>query len=165
MWLHVLFLLAQLQPALHLVGDSQCVGAARIAKDVVGSGWRETVATCKGGTRTSYWEKAIDGANINNGDSTIVYLGSNDLGKVDATPVLKKIAAAGVRRCVWVGPPLINGRDNGAADQIRSQVEKDGTCKFLDSRQLKLRLEDGVHPGPSEHRRWLRAAVELLTST
>lgn len=148
---------------LHLVGDSQCAGAGMIVGKVSDSKrWRSVKSTCKVGTSVSYWSWHFDEVAPIPGDAVVIYLGSNDWAKPDPTPILKKVAAAKAK-CVWVGPPIIRGKDNGVADHLKSAVEADGTCKFLDSRKLNLRQEDGVHPGPSEHVRWLTAALSKLT--
>jgi lysophospholipase L1-like esterase len=109
-----------------------------------------------------YWSEHLGEAHLLPGDAVVIYLGSNDWGKPDPGIVLAKVRAAKTK-CVWVGPPLIRGKDNGVADHLKKTVEADGTCKFLDSRQLKLYQEDGVHPGHSEHVRWLAAAMAKLT--
>lgn len=146
---------------LHLVGDSQCAGAALVASSVAETKeWSSVKATCKGGTRVQYWSKRIDDAGLKEGDAVLVYLGSNDwAGSADPAPVLAKIKASGAA-CVWVGPPLIRGKD-GAAPRLKAKVEADGTCVYLDSRELHLQLPDGVHT--SEPARWLRAGVAKLS--
>jgi hypothetical protein len=143
---------------LHLVGDSQCVGASLVANTLLETKrWTTIKATCKNGTRTEYWASHVDDAHIQPGDSVIVYLGSNDWGKPDAKPILAKLKGT---NCVWVGPPLIRGKDNGVADHLKREVVTDGTCKFLDSRTLDLKLPDGVHT--SEPSRWLRIALKMF---
>lgn len=137
---------------LHVIGDSQACGVGLVAP-------KDAVITCKGGTRTPYWVTHVEDAKVKPGDEVIVFLGSNDWGEVDARPILKALKGT---RCVWVGPPLIRGKDNGVADRLKRQVEEDGTCRFLDSRPLKLAQPDGVHT--SEPGRWLKAALSLLRS-
>ena len=124
--------------------------------------WATVKATCKGGTRTPYWNDRVKELNFAQDDTVVIYLGSNDWGHPDPKPILTKIAAAKAK-CVWVGPPLIRGNDNGVASHLKKTIETDGTCVFLDSRALNLRLEDGVHPGAREHMRWLSAALAKLT--
>jgi hypothetical protein len=147
---------------LHLIGDSQCAGASSIVKKMdVARSWKNIVSTCKGGTRIPYWNTHIEDVVMNHGDTVVIYLGSNDWGKPDPSIILSKIARANAK-CVWVGPPLIRGKDNGIASHLKRVIETDGTCSFLDSRDLKLKLGDGVHPGPQEHKRWLSAAIAKL---
>lgn len=147
---------------LQLIGDSQCAGSSMIASRVPETKrWATVKATCKGGTRTPYWGDRAKELNFSQDDAVVIYLGSNDWGKPDPKPILTKIAASKAK-CVWVGPPLIRGNDNGVASHLKRIVEADGTCKFLDSRTLNLRLDDGVHPGTREHARWLSAALSKL---
>lgn len=153
----------KIEPTLHIIGDSQACGAGWVVNKVVEANtWSKTKVTCKGGTRVQYWYDHVDQANIKAGDSVLVYLGSNNLGDVpDPKPLLSKIKATGAQ-CVWVGPPLIYGK-NGAAPYLKKEVTDDGTCVYLDSRELKLLLGDKVHPATlSEHARWLRAAIQKL---
>jgi len=147
---------------LHLVGDSQACGAGAVAKDVsLTRSWSAIVTTCKVSTQTSYWHDHIAEAGLKPGDTVIIYLGSNDWARPDPKPILAKIRASGAK-CVWNGPPLIRGKDNGVASHLKRAIEADGTCRFLDSRELHLVQGDGVHPGPSEHRRWLTASLSRL---
>lgn len=147
---------------LHLVGDSQCAGATLYASRIDETKrWSSVKGTCKGGTRVPYWNEHVKEAQLKPGDSVAIYLGSNDWGKPDPGPLLAHVKASGAS-CVWVGPPLIRGNDNGVANHLKRTIEADGTCKFLDSRPLNIRQEDGVHPGPNEHKRWLRAALSKL---
>jgi hypothetical protein len=149
---------------LHIVGDSQACGAGMVAGQTPElKAWPRVKVTCKVGTPVKYWEAHLDEAGLKAGDSVLVYLGSNDWGgNPDPKPVLAKIKASGAK-CVWVGPPLIRGKD-GAASKLKADVEKDGACAYLDSRSLNLRQADGVHPASSaEHTRWLRAGVAKLS--
>jgi lysophospholipase L1-like esterase len=148
---------------LHLVGDSQCAGSTLYASRIPETKqWASVKGTCKGGTRVPYWNDHIGEAQLKPNDAVVIYLGSNDWGKPDPTAILTAIKASHAS-CVWVGPPLIRGNDNGVADHLKKMIEADGTCKFLDSRPLHIRQEDGVHPGPEEHKRWLRAALSKMT--
>lgn len=150
-------------PTLHVVGDSQACGAGwAIGKVDETKAWGKTKVTCKGGTRVQYWYDHVDEAGLKPGDSVLVYLGSNNWGDPpDPKPLLAKIKASGAQ-CVWVGPPLIYGKD-GAAPYLKKAVTDDGTCVYLDSRELKLILGDKVHPATlAEHMRWLRAGVQRL---
>jgi len=148
-------------PTLHIVGDSQACGAGLIVRHVDElKAWGNVKVTCKGGTRVNYWHDKIDTANLKPGDSVLVYLGSNDwAGSVDPGPLLTKIKLSGAK-CVWMGPPLIRGKA-GAAPGLKAEVTADGTCAYLDSRELHLQQPDGVHT--SEAARWLRAGVARLT--
>lgn len=147
---------------LQLIGDSQCVGSSVVASRVVETKrWATVKATCKGGTRTPYWNERVKELNLSDNDAVVIYLGSNDWGQPDPKPILAKIAASKAK-CVWIGPPLIRGNDNGVANHLMKTIKADGTCKFLDSRTLNLRLEDGVHPGSQEHMRWLKTALSNL---
>jgi lysophospholipase L1-like esterase len=116
--------------------------------------------TCKGGTSTQQWHTKIDEANIKSGDIVIVFLGSNDwYRKPDPKPILTKLKGTS---CVWVGPPDMPKLRGPAADHLKKEIETDGMCKFLDSRNLKLQLPDGVHT--SEPGKWLFEALKLLTT-
>lgn len=147
---------------LQLIGDSQCVGSSMVTGRVAETKrWASVKATCQGGTRTPYWNERVKELSFSKGDAVVIYLGSNDWGRPDPKPILTKIAPSGAT-CVWVGPPLIRGNDNGVASHLKKVIEEDGTCAFLDSRTLNLQQGDGVHPGPQEHARWLRAALSKL---
>ncbi len=144
---------------LQLIGDSQCAGSFLIVPKVIETKqWRTVQASCKNGTSTLYWVNRINSIDLSASDAIIVYLGSNDWGHPDPNPILKKIALSKAK-CIWVGPPLIRGKDNGVAEHLKRVIEADKTCIFLDSRTLHLRLEDGVHPGSKEHIRWLRTSL------
>lgn len=148
---------------LHIVGDSQACGSSGAVKSVEeAKEWDQVKVTCKGGTRVQYWYDRIDDAGLRQGDAVLIYLGSNDWGgPPDPKPLLAKVKASGAK-CVWVGPPLIRGKD-GAAPYLKREVSAEGTCEYLDSRELQLRLGDGVHPATlSEHVRWLRAGLAKL---
>ncbi len=147
----ILFACVTSEPTLHIVGDSQACSVKPHAP-------KDAVVTCKVGSRTAEWVQRIDTAGIKPGDDVLVFLGSNDWGgHPDAKPLLAKLRGT---RCVFVGPPLIRGKA-GAADVLKAQVEADGTCAYLDSRELHLQQPDGVHT--SEPARWLRAGVARLT--
>ena len=148
-------------PTLHIVGDSQACGAGMAAAKVEETkAWARVKTTCKGGTPVRYWNGHIADVGLRPGDSVLVYLGSNDWGAVsDPTEVLAKIKASGAK-CVWVGPPQIRGKD-GAAPRLKEKVTADGTCAYLDSRELRLQQPDGVHT--SEPGRWLRSGVAKLS--
>lgn len=93
----------------------------------------------------------------------LIYLGSNDYWKQpDPSGVLSAIKTAGITRCRWVGPPLIRGARGAANEHLRRAVERDGTCSYFDSTELKLVLRDGVHPTYDGHVAWLRAAIKGL---
>lgn len=136
-----------LAAALRIVGDSQACGVGLVAP-------KDAHVQCKVGSRTSHWSERVL---AQPGDAVLVFLGSNDSLPVDVRPLLARLKGT---RCVWVGPPLIRGRDSGVADSIRRQVQADGTCRFLDSRPLRLAQPDGVHT--SEPARWLSAALRAL---
>ncbi len=148
-------------PTLHIVGDSQACGAGLVAGKVAElKAWPRVKVTCRGGTPVRYWSEHIDDAGLKPGDSVLIYLGSNDWGgSPDASVVLAKVKASGAK-CVWVGPPLIRGKD-GAAPRLMEKVRSDKTCAYLDSRELHLQQPDGVHT--SEPARWLRAGVAKLS--
>lgn len=143
---------------LHVVGDSQCAGVSFVVKNVTEMRrWSTIKSTCQVGSTTSQWVVKIDSVGIRPGDDVLVFLGSNDWwGKPNARLLLAKLKGT---RCVFVGPPLIRGKA-GAADTLKTQVEDDRTCRYLDSRQLHLVQPDGVHT--SESIRWLRAGVAKL---
>lgn len=145
------------------MGDSQCVGASAVAGPLAATKrWAQVKATCKGGTPVRYWETHIDEAGIMPGDSVLVYLGSNDWGTVSEPAALLAKLKASRASCVWVGPPLIRGK-HGAAPKLKRDVTAEGTCSYLDSRDLNLILGDGVHPATAaEHVRWLLAGIQLL---
>lgn len=143
---------APAKPTLHIAGDSQAC-SMRYAVKAKGA-----KITCKGGSSTQQWHTKIDEAGIKPGDEVIVFLGSNDwYRKPDPKPILTKLKGT---KCVWVGPPSMPRHRGPAADHLKKEVEADGTCRYLDSRELSLRLPDGVHT--SEPGRWLRAALALL---
>lgn len=149
---------------LHVFGDSQCAGASSVAKSVPSlNRWPNVRFSCKTSTRISHWANGLlktDQMRAN--DAAIVYLGSNDwIGSADPRAVLNMLAARRVK-CLWIGPPLIQGIDNGVADKLKREVESHGACKYLDSRQLGLFQPDGVHPTPQEHVRWLETGLKLL---
>lgn len=140
------------EPKLHIAGDSQAC-SMRYATESKGA-----VITCKGGTSTQQWHTKIDEAGIVPGDSVVIFLGSNDwYRKPDPKPILAKLKGT---KCVWVGPPNMPKHKGPAADHLKKEVEADGTCVFLDSRDLNLKLPDGVHT--SEPGRWLREALKRL---
>ncbi len=137
---------------IHVIGDSQ---ACSMRYTDLSRGMK---ITCKGGTSTQQWHTKIDEADIKPGDTVIVFLGSNDwYRKPDPKPILTKLKDT---KCVWVGPPDMPKHQGPAADHLKKEVEADGTCVFLDSRSLKLRLPDGVHT--SEPGRWLKEALKRL---
>lgn len=140
------------QPTTHIVGDSQ---ACSMRYTSLSKGMK---ITCKGGTSTQQWHTKIDEADVKPGDTVIVFLGSNDwYRKPDPKPILVKLKGT---KCVWVGPPDMPKHRGPAADHLKKEVEADGTCKFLDSRTLRLKLPDGVHT--SEPGRWLSEALKRL---
>lgn len=147
---------------LQLIGDSQCTGASMVVTHVVESKqWSNVKSNCKISTQTSYWMNRVNNFHFAKDDVVVIYLGSNDTGKPNPKPILTKIAQAKAK-CIWVGPPLIRGKDNGVANHLKKIIEDDGTCKFLDSRTINLRQVDGVHPNVDEHKRWLRLALANL---
>lgn len=151
-------------PVLHVIGDSQACGAGWVINKLDETkAWSKTKVTCKVGTRVQYWYDHVDAAGLKPGDSVLIYLGSNNWGDLpDPRPLLAKVKASEAQ-CVWVGPPLVYGKD-GAAPHLKKAVTDDGTCVYLDSRDLKLRLGDRVHPATlAEHMRWLRASIQKLS--
>lgn len=147
---------------LYLIGDSQCAGASMIATRVAETKqWTKIKSTCKVSTQTSYWMSRASDFRFTKDDVVVVYLGSNDSGKPNPAPILAKIAQANAK-CVWVGPPLIRGKDNGVANHLKKTIGDDATCEYLDSRAINLQLVDGVHPNIKEHTRWLRLALAKL---
>jgi len=137
---------------LHIMGDSQaCSVKSYVSKS--------TVVDCQVGSTTAQWTTKIDSVSIKPGDDVVMFIGSNDwAGKPNIGPLLAKLKGIS---CVIVGPPLIRGK-NGAAEVLKRDVEADGTCRYLDSRTLKLTQPDGVHT--PEGKRWLTAALKLLHS-
>lgn len=146
--------IADTNKTLHIIGDSQACGVGLVSKRLNEVElWNKVKISCKVGSRTSYW---FDKISVKNGDDVIIFLGSNDNANVNAKPLLAKLKNT---NCVFVGPPLIRN-NNGAADTLKQQVQLDGTCRYLDSRNLHLKQIDGVHT--NELSRWLNAALRLL---
>lgn len=136
----------------YILGDSQACGASAYAP-------KDWITVCKVGSTVGQWNSRIDSIPLSKGDNVIVFLGSNDwYATPNVVPLLTKLRTKQVH-CVFVGPPLIRGQD-GSAQYLKSSVEKDGTCKYLDSRTLHLRQPDGVHT--SEYKKWLNSAVDAL---
>lgn len=151
------------KPTLHIVGDSQACAVGAVVDRVDDTkSWSRVKTTCKVGTPVRYWAERIDDVDLKPNDSILIFLGSNDWGgSPDVKPLLEKVKISGAK-CVWVGPPLIRGKD-GAAPRLKEKITLDKTCVYLDSRELHLQQPDGVHT--SEPVRWLRAGVAKLLLT
>jgi hypothetical protein len=137
---------------LYILGDSQACGVKQYAP-------KGAIVICQVGSRISQWNKKIQNIDIGPQDEVIIFLGSNDwYSSPNTLPITQKLNST---KCVFVGPPMIRNK-NGSADVIKSQISQDGTCKYLDSRELNLIQVDGVHT--KESKRWLDVALSLLVT-
>lgn len=149
-----------------IVGDSQACAMKWGAAKFVRRPTEKVDIFCKGGTRTSYWEgahmkEALAGDRY---DEVIVFLGSNDYGnRPDPTKVVARIKEAGVKKCVWTGPPLIRGQRSVTNDHLKRTV---APCAYLDAQEIGVPLDpnDKVHPTPTGAVLWLSKAWALKDS-
>ncbi len=160
------------KPHLFVIGDSQACGATGVANpcgsdpsrpcaksgdtfaNVIDLDGTRTLVYCKVGAHTSEFAAIVPTLGIGTGDTVLVFLGSNDYdAKPDPTGIVKAIKAAGASY-LWVGPPAIRGRVGAAPAYLKSKLG----AAYYDSRELDLKLADGIHPSPDEFARW-KAAV------
>lgn len=152
-------LFAKQERTLILLGDSQACGAsivARASKEIKNE-FDNVETFCKVGSRTSYWNEVKLGRRTAR-DVVLVYLGSNDANLIEPSKVLGAVKETDAK-CVWVGPPIPAKKKIN--EDLKKKIVEEGTCSYVDSIALQVKLGDGIHPASSsEHLKWLRAALK-----
>lgn len=151
-----------------LVGDSEACMVATVIKDVVPQADAElniptdTVEVeCKAGTVIQYWaegrffERALKAHP--NATNVVVFLGTNHYWNTEL-PSPKLILDQIVDKklgCTWVGNTAVYGKKWSINSMLQTAVEP--TCSYFDTEAQNVALWDGVHPGPTAAKKWLKA--------
>lgn len=124
----------------------------------------QTILTYEVSSRIEKWSggKMLASKPASPVDVVIVFLGTNNyydekLPSVDG--VLQVVKSTGAR-CIWVGPPKVNARSFKLNEELK--IATSSTCKYVDSQQLAIELQDGIHPSSQGARVWARKIVESL---
>lgn len=87
-------------------------------------------------------------------DLVLVVLGANDAEIPHPTSLVPSIhrivELTKGRACYWIGPPMWK-QDRGIVDVLQAHTER---CVFVDSRNLRLKRKDGIHPSLEGARTW-----------
>jgi lysophospholipase L1-like esterase len=164
--LFILYLFLGIEPETKtywIAGDSEA-GATHAALKAELSTGTQTVLTYEVSSRIEKWAAGKMQASkpARKVDYVIVFLGTNNyydanLPSVDG--VLQVVRSTGAR-CVWVGPPKVNGKPWKLNADLRKAVES--VCVYVDSQQVAIELHDGIHPSPKGAQVWARKIVESL---
>jgi hypothetical protein len=159
----VSFLSLFYQEKILVIGDSEAVAVSHFFSSVQQQ--REVVdKEAKGGTSIQQWfgdrlDTAL--AKHKDSDTIVIFLGTNNIGRsteLDTSPLLNKIKD---KKCIWVGPPAVNGHKWKFNQLLRDNVLKNSNCKYLNSEDLKLKLPDGYHPDGQSCILWLQEVWKI----
>jgi lysophospholipase L1-like esterase len=157
-----------------LIGDSMGEGLEPQLRALFGS--KNVIAHWKRGTRLDYWTEQPVGAyraraatfiNQAKPDIIIFALGTNDAvqrksPQASAAQARILMQAADGRTVIWAGQPDgKNVTDRGTARAICEAVIGSGG-RYLETKDLKLKFYDGIHPTPYSFRQWAEALYAFV---
>ena len=157
------FLSLLYQEKILVVGDSEAAHVSHFYSYV--RTYREEISSeFKGGTNIQQWQDGLMDAALakhKDIDTIVIFLGTNNIGRkteLDVAPLLDKIKG---KKCIWVGPPAVQGKKWLFNKLLRDSVIKSSNCKYLNSEDLKLHLPDEWHPAPESSILWLNEVWSL----
>ena len=141
-----------------IIGDSEAAHVCHFTSYVQ---QRNEVISCefKGGTTIQNWfGKRLDDAldKHPDADTVVIFLGTNNIGRkttLDVSPLTDRLKG---KKCIWVGPPAVNGYKWKFNQLLRDNVLKVSNCKYFNSEDVRLHLPDGYHPDGASNILWLQ---------
>ncbi len=149
-----------------IIGDSEA-GRCFPRINLIASQREQFVLDYKTSSTIQHWanKKFESSINTHNPNRVIVFLGTNNYAEnklPDIKQILNVISKNSIE-CVWVGPVAVRGNKKIIInDLLRDAVQP--TCKYFDTINADIPLEDGIHPGKIGIDKWLTLIWSLSNS-